>query len=313
MRSSKLPGSRAALPIHSVSRLTDLSADTIRAWEKRYGAVKPARAAGGKRLFSPDDVARLVLLKAAVESGELISRVAPLSDAQLQRVVRNEQLFGDTDDAAIERLLRRARAMDARGLAHDLCASALSRGAVEFADDVIAPLVSEIASGARDPDERAEQRLLLQESLRFVAATLFGKYEQPTATAVMLFATLPGEKHSIPPLLGALVASEFGYQGIFAGTEIAPRQIVRLAQSLSACGIGIYAGAQREETARLIGSILTSLPAMPLFVGGAGARLATGVYAAESMRQFSAALARASAVAARASAATVGSPATATA
>jgi DNA-binding transcriptional MerR regulator len=306
MRSSKLPGGRAALPIHSVSRLTDLSADTIRAWEKRYGAVKPARAAGGKRLFSPDDVARLVLLKAAVESGESISRVAPLTDAQLQHVVRNEQIFGDTDDAAIERLLRRTRAMDARGLAHDLCASALSRGAVEFADDVIAPLVNEIVIGARDTDERAEQRLLLQESLRFVAATLFGKYEQPTATAVMLFATLPGEKHSIPPLLGALVASEFGYHGIFAGTEIAPHQIARLAQSLCACGIGIYAGAGRDDTSRHIGALRAALPTMPLFAGGAGVRPSTGVQTAESMRQFAAALAHVASV-------TAGNPAIATA
>jgi MerR family transcriptional regulator, light-induced transcriptional regulator len=196
--------------------------------------------------------------------------------------------------------------MDARGLAHDLCASALSRGAVEFSDDVIAPLVNEIVISARDPDERAEQRLLLQESLRFVAATLFGKYEQPSATAVMLFATLPGEKHSIPPLLGALVASEFGYQGIFAGTEIAPRQIVRLAQSLCACGIGIYAGAGREDTARLIGSIRSALPAIPLFAGGAGIRPSTGVQTAESMRQFAAALARVAS-------ATAGSPVTATA
>ncbi|HTV92391.1 MAG TPA: MerR family transcriptional regulator [Verrucomicrobiae bacterium] len=292
MRLSQSPGCRAALPIHSVSRLTNLSVDTIRAWEKRYGAVKPARTAGGKRLFSPDDVARLVLLKAAVQSGQSISRIAPLSDMQLQQVVQSEQLVGDTDDAAIERLLRRVRAMDARGLAHDLCACALSRGAVEFADDVIAPLVSEIVRGARDADERAEQRLLLQESMRFVAATLFGKYEQPSAAAVMLFVTLPGEKHSIPPLLGALVASEFGYQGIFAGTEISAHQTIRLTHTLSACGVGIYAGVERDDTPRVVGSIAAALPALPLFVGGAGMRRVKGVQVSESMRQFAAALAR---------------------
>jgi len=299
-RSQQSPGRRASLSICAVAHLTELSVDTIRAWEKRYGAVRPARAAGGKRLFSPDDVARLVLLKAAVNSGEAISRIAALSDAQLQVFLRNESRFGNTDDTAIEHLLRRVRAMDARGLAHDLCAVALARGAIEFADDVIAPLMNEITIGARDSDDSAAQHLLLCESLRFVAATLFGKYEQPSASAVMLFATLPGEKHSIPPLLAALVASEFGYQGIFVGTEISPHQIVQLAHAFPACGVGIYAATEDPETARMIAAIASSLPTTRLFVGGAGARHVKGVQPTETLRQFVAALARCAAVEKRA-------------
>jgi DNA-binding transcriptional MerR regulator len=306
MRPSKSPTRHAALPIHSVSRLTNLSVDTIRAWEKRYGAVKPARATGGQRLFSPDDVARLVLLKAAVEGGESISRIATLSDAELQRTVRSEQLCGDTDDATIERLLRRARTMDARGLAHDLCTAALLRSAAEFGDDVIAPVMSEITIGARDADEAAAQHLLLCESLRFVVATLFAKYDQPAAVAVMLFVTLPGEKHSIPPLLAALVASEFGYHGIFGGTEISPHQIVRLTKALAACAVGIYTGTRSPDTARLIGQIADAMPTTPLFVGGPGLRAANGLCATQSLREFAAALARGAVVKA-------GSPAAATA
>ena len=42
IRSSKSAGCRATLPIHSVSLLTNLSVDTIRAWEKRYGAIADA-------------------------------------------------------------------------------------------------------------------------------------------------------------------------------------------------------------------------------------------------------------------------------
>lgn len=302
---SKSPGCRATLPIQSVSHLTNLSVDTIRAWEKRYGAVRPARAAGGQRLFSPQDVARLVLLKGAVESGESISRVAMLSDTQLQGVVRNGQRSGDSDDAAIERLLRRVRAMDARGLTHDLCAAALSRGAVEFADDVIAPVMSEITIAAHDADDAAAQHLLLCESLRFVAAILFEKYEQPSATATMLFVTLPGEKHSIPPLLAALVASEFGFHGIFAGTEISPHQVVQLVHAFSPFGVGIYAGVENRDAARLIAQIARALPALALFVGGPGVRLAEGLRATQSLREFAAALARTSVTAGTPVAATV--------
>lgn len=308
MRPAKSPGCRAALPIHSVSHLTNLSVDTIRAWEKRYGAVRPVRAAGGQRLFSPDDVARLVLLKAAIETGESISRIALRTDAELQAIVRAEHLNGDTDDAAIERLLHRVRAMDARGLAHDLCAVALARSAVEFADDVIAPVMSEITIGARDADEASGQRLLLCESLRFVGATLFEKYAQPSATAVMLFITLPGEKHSTPPLLAALVASEFGYHGIFAGTEISPHQAVQLTRTFSAHGIGIYAGTEGHDVIQFIAQIARAIPETPLFVGGRGVRKAEGLHPTQSFREFAASLARR----APGRSVTVGSPAAAT-
>ncbi len=290
IRSSKSAGCRATLPIHSVSLLTNLSVDTIRAWEKRYGAIQPARAASGQRLFSPSEVARLVLLRTAVEAGESISRIAPLADIDLERVVHDQRLNGDSDDAAIGRLLKRIRVMDAKALAHDLCAISLTHSAIDFADDIITPLMAEITRKAADADEASMQRLLLCETLRFVAATLFAKYEQPAASAVMLFLTLPGEKHAVPPLLAALVASELGYHGIFAGTEIAPRQIVQLATSLHAVGLGIFAGVESNNATRLAGEVANALPSVRLFVGGTGLRMASAFHATQTLREFAAVL-----------------------
>jgi MerR family transcriptional regulator, light-induced transcriptional regulator len=292
IRSSRSAGCRATLPIHSVSLLTNISVDTIRAWEKRYGAIKPARAASGQRLFSPNEVARLVLLRTAVEAGESISRIAPLADIDLQRVVHDQQMNGDSDDAAIARLFKRICAMDAKALAHDLCAISLSQSAIEFADDIITPLLAEISLRTADADKASAQRLLLCETLRFVAATLFAKYEQPAAAAVMLFLTLPGEKHAVPPLLAALVASELGYHGIFGGTEIAPRQIVQLATSLHAVGLGIFAGVESPDITRLAREVAKALPSIPLFAGGTGLRMVSAFQATQTLRDFAAILLR---------------------
>ena len=43
-------------PIQIVSRRTGLSTDVIRAWERRYKAVKPIRSSNGRRLYSDNDV-----------------------------------------------------------------------------------------------------------------------------------------------------------------------------------------------------------------------------------------------------------------
>jgi DNA-binding transcriptional MerR regulator len=70
--------------IGTVSHLTGIDPHTIRAWERRYGAIEPGRSEGGSRRYDEGHVARLQLIKAAVDAGDAISTVAELSDAQLR-------------------------------------------------------------------------------------------------------------------------------------------------------------------------------------------------------------------------------------
>ena len=46
-------------PIQVVVRRTGLSADLLRAWERRYAAVEPGRTSTGRRLYSDRDIERL--------------------------------------------------------------------------------------------------------------------------------------------------------------------------------------------------------------------------------------------------------------
>jgi DNA-binding transcriptional MerR regulator len=69
--------------IGAVSRLTGISPDTLRIWERRYGVVVPRRSPGGGRLYFPDDIARLQQIKLLVDQGDSIGSVATLDSAQL--------------------------------------------------------------------------------------------------------------------------------------------------------------------------------------------------------------------------------------
>jgi len=70
--------------IGTVSQLTGLDPHTIRAWERRYGAIRPHRSEGGTRLYGDAEVARLRLLRALSECGDPIGRIAGLSDDALR-------------------------------------------------------------------------------------------------------------------------------------------------------------------------------------------------------------------------------------
>ena len=68
--------------IGKVSKLTGISADTLRIWERRYAAVVPVRTEAGGRIYSTDDVSRLKIMKSLVDGGDSIGTVATLSIEQ---------------------------------------------------------------------------------------------------------------------------------------------------------------------------------------------------------------------------------------
>jgi len=65
------------------ARLAGLPVETLRVWERRYGISEAGRSPRGQRLYSPEQVRRLGLLKRAVDQGHAISTVAGLAEDEL--------------------------------------------------------------------------------------------------------------------------------------------------------------------------------------------------------------------------------------
>lgn len=77
-------GPREGYRIGTVAGLTGLDPHTIRAWERRHRAVEPCRSERGTRLYDDASIERLQLLKALVDCGEPIRKIAALPDARLR-------------------------------------------------------------------------------------------------------------------------------------------------------------------------------------------------------------------------------------
>ncbi|WP_447987009.1 MerR family transcriptional regulator [Nitrospira sp. Nam74] len=69
--------------IHRVAKLTGLSKDLIRVWERRYGVVQPLRGANRYRLYTDDDVVLLRYLKAEIEKGQSIGELVAQGHGEL--------------------------------------------------------------------------------------------------------------------------------------------------------------------------------------------------------------------------------------
>ena len=62
-------GDRPIYGISAVARMLELPVATIRNWEDRYGAIRPARSDGGQRLYSRRDIERLRFVREQIEAG----------------------------------------------------------------------------------------------------------------------------------------------------------------------------------------------------------------------------------------------------
>ena len=73
--------------IKAVVEATGLSAATLRAWERRYGALSPTRNGKGYRLYSAHEISMLRWLKARLDEGLSISQAIVLMDRQCPAVL----------------------------------------------------------------------------------------------------------------------------------------------------------------------------------------------------------------------------------
>lgn len=71
--------------IGAVSKITNISVDTLRIWEKRYSVVVPVRSKNADRLYQSSDINRLTLLKMLVDKGHSIGTIARLDNDELNK------------------------------------------------------------------------------------------------------------------------------------------------------------------------------------------------------------------------------------
>lgn len=91
--------------IHRVAKLTGLSRDVIRVWERRYGLIKPLRGSNRYRIYTDEDVALLCYVREEMEKGNSIGDMAAMGRDTLLARMREAALHRPIPESPYERLL----------------------------------------------------------------------------------------------------------------------------------------------------------------------------------------------------------------
>jgi DNA-binding transcriptional MerR regulator/methylmalonyl-CoA mutase cobalamin-binding subunit len=254
MKSPTGAGSVARHPIAVVSERTGLSQDVLRVWERRYRAVEPVRDAGGQRLYTSDDVERLVLLHAATRGGRTIRQVARMETADLRALVdedRDARAARDPGAAAapVERLesvpageshgvvdaaLALARAFDGAQLDRLLRRAAARQGLSDFIESVAAPLLRRVGDEWHAGRVSPAQEHLVSSTVHDIASEALRAFRARDDAPRVVVATPAGDRHGIGAVLAGAAAAMEGWAVISLGADLPAGDIAAAARAAGA-------------------------------------------------------------------------------
>ncbi len=264
-------------PISAAAKLTGIPLDTLRAWERRYQAVVPKRSARG-RVYSEEQIKRLLLLRQAVEQGHSIGQIAGSNDRQLRELLAKSSSLsarGPSHETASQEVLRpilqALERFDYAATDREISrlAATMARPR-EFVHQAALPLMRTIGQLWHDGKASIAQEHMLTNLLSALLASLVRTYSPSNPPARVLLATPPNERHAFPNLAAAMLTAVAGLGIIYLGTDLPAADIIMAARKSQAdvvlLSLSTVPGA---ETLEELSHIARKLPrATALWLGG---------------------------------------------
>jgi len=283
-------------PIQVVSRRTGLTSDTLRAWEKRYAAVEPERASGGRRLYSDEDIERLSLLRRASKAGRRIGDIAGMPTGELKALVAEDEAAGSVVDltgrpvairgtTAVSReklapaeyvsAIRRAVGeLDPEALERSLARACVDLSTPELFEQVIEPAMRQIGDDWVTGEIRVSQEHLASAVVRSLLGRLLDVSAPHESAPKIVVGTPAGQIHEIGALMAAITAIDAGWGVVYLGPNLPANDLAHAVRETGARALVlsiVYPGDDPRLPAELVRIREATPDPVSILVGGRSA------------------------------------------
>jgi DNA-binding transcriptional MerR regulator/methylmalonyl-CoA mutase cobalamin-binding subunit len=194
----------AAFSIAAVERDTGLAKDTLRVWERRYGFPAPARDANGERLYPPEQVDKLRLIRRLLDHGRRPAGIVGASAEELAAILDSclcpqaAATAAGREDGLLQ-LVRLHRSVELNAA---LRQALMKQGLQRFVADTVAPLAAAVGEAWMRGEVEVPEEHLFTEQVQNVLRSAIGAHATPGGRPRVLLTTFPEEDH----VLGLLMA-----------------------------------------------------------------------------------------------------------
>ncbi len=234
--------------IAAAADASGLSAHTLRAWERRYGFPAPVRTAGGERLYSAEEVAKLSLVRRLIERGHRVSKIVALPSDTLQRLlgVPEGSVLEEVVPIDFQECLRHLCADSIVVMRRLLHAALVRQGLARFVLDTARPLTRLVGDWWADGKLQVFQEHLFAEQLERLLREAMSPLE-PDGGPTVVLTTLPGEQHRLGLLMVEALLRLNGAACIPLGAQIPSAEIVKLCATAKAYAVALSFSASYED------------------------------------------------------------------
>ena len=197
--------------IGEFARRVGVTPELLRAWEQRYGVLRPVRTPGGFRLYGEEDAERVARMRQGLDEG--------LSAAEAARMALEPSSSPDglIEDARA-RLIGAIESYDEAGVQGALDDGLAAFGLEAFVRDLILPTLTVVGRGWEQGTVDISQEHFASNLIRgrlLSLARLWGRGAGPLA----LLACAPGEQHDISLLAFGLILRSHGWRILYLGAD----------------------------------------------------------------------------------------------
>lgn len=197
-------------PIRELSLQTGVNSVTLRAWERRYGLLKPIRTEKGHRLYSDTDVQRVKAIVSWINKGIAVSKVRALLDQE--SVTNDANISNEWSDQQAQLLT--AIELYQEDKIDSLIQQNLSQYPIEAVIHYwLAPVLSELQNAQLKQEQKSYFISLLRQR---ITIRLMSQNKKKSKRRVLL--TSLGEESSIWVWLQAAWCSDEGFYVVVIDT-----------------------------------------------------------------------------------------------
>lgn len=227
-KSKNLPSERL-VPIRTVASQTGVNPVTLRAWERRYGLIKPIRTPKGHRLYTTADIDLINQIVALLEAGMSIGQVRQVLESD-KGTPPGEAPGPDPWINYHSRLIKAIINFDERAL-DAIYNETLSLYPVDIVTSrLIVPLLRDLGWRWERTEGSVAEEHFFSTFLRNKLGARFHHRSRDRHGPKLLAACLPGEQHEIGILLFALSALDRDYQVVLLGANMPLAELPQVAE-----------------------------------------------------------------------------------